>query len=190
MSAAINPKGLVPAIEYNGKALYESLVLCEFIEDAYPDHTPHILPLDPFERARARLWVDHISKAVIPAYFRLIQSQEANKQDEARKAFYKALSDLSKEARGPWFLGEQFSLVDIAVAPWVLRDYVASENRGYKREEVGNGWKEWAERIETRESVVNTISEKGYYAVIVERSLRDVGQGEVAKATRAGKALP
>ncbi|KAJ7876127.1 glutathione S-transferase [Mycena olivaceomarginata] len=29
----INPKGLVPTVEYHGKALYESLVLCEFFED-------------------------------------------------------------------------------------------------------------------------------------------------------------
>ncbi|KZP28522.1 glutathione-S-transferase [Athelia psychrophila] len=187
---AINPKGLVPAIEYKSKALYESLVLCEFIEDAYPDHAPHILPSDPFERARARLWVDHITKAVIPTYFRLIQSQEADKQDEARNALYKALSELSKEAKGPWFLGEQFSLVDIAVAPWALRDYIASENRGYRREAVGNGWKEWAERLETRESVVNTTSEKEYYAEIYGRYLRDEAQSEAAKAIRDGKVIP
>lgn len=65
--ADINPKGLVPALEYKNRALYESLIICEFIEDAYPDHTPHLLRKDPFERAQARLWIDHISKSVVPA---------------------------------------------------------------------------------------------------------------------------
>lgn len=67
MTVDINPKGLVPALEYKNRALYESLIICEFIEDAYPDHTPHLLPKDPFDRAHARLWVDHVSKAIVPA---------------------------------------------------------------------------------------------------------------------------
>ncbi|KAF7968621.1 hypothetical protein HWV62_11740 [Athelia sp. TMB] len=181
---AINPKGLVPAIEYKGRALYESLVLCEFIQDAYPEHGLNILPTDPFERARVRLWVDHVSKAVIPA------SQEAEKQDTTRKELYKALSDLSAQVKGPWFTGEDFGLVDIAIAPWTARDYIASENRGYVRGEVGNGWKEWAERLEARDSVVKTTSEKQYYAEIYGRYLRDEAQSEAAKATRAGRVIP
>ena len=31
--------------------MYESLILCEFFEDAFPQHAPHILPADPFDRA-------------------------------------------------------------------------------------------------------------------------------------------
>lgn len=62
----INPKGLVPAVEYKNKALYESLIICEFIEDAYPEHGPSLLPKDPFERARARIWMDFVGKSVVP----------------------------------------------------------------------------------------------------------------------------
>lgn len=173
----INPKGLVPALEYKNQALYESLIICEFIEDAYPDHSPQILPKEPFERARARLWVDHVSKAIIPAvkipsmsiilvrylnrlpqFFRILQAQEEAKQGDARKELYTALSTLSKNVKGPWFMGNEFGLVDIAIAPWALRDYVLGEHRGYDRSEVGNGWKEWAERLESRDSVVKTAS--------------------------------
>jgi glutathione S-transferase len=60
-AADINPKGLVPAVEYHGKALYESLVLCEFFEDAYPDHKPSILPGDAYTKAYARIWVSPLS---------------------------------------------------------------------------------------------------------------------------------
>jgi hypothetical protein len=41
MSTDINPKDLVPAIEYWGKALYELLILCE---SAYPNHKSHLYP--------------------------------------------------------------------------------------------------------------------------------------------------
>jgi len=189
---AINPKGLVPAVEYNGKALYESLVICEFLEDAYPSHTPHLLPSNPYERARARLWIDHISKTFLPPFFRLLQSQDAAKQDEARQELYKALSTLAKQRKegGPYFFGEEFSLVDIAIAPWAARDYIVTEHRGYKRDEVGSGWKEWADALEKRESVKKTTSNKEYYTEIYGRYLRDEAQSEAAKAIRAGRQIP
>ncbi|TFY75954.1 hypothetical protein EWM64_g8056, partial [Hericium alpestre] len=72
---AINPKGLVPAFAYKGKPLYESLVMLEFLEDAYPSHKPDLLPTDPLARAHARLWLDYITKSVVPANQRLLQAQ-------------------------------------------------------------------------------------------------------------------
>lgn len=68
------------------------------------------------------------------------------------------MSTLSKNAKGPWFMGEEFGLVDVAIAPWCARDYIISEHRGYVRGDVGDGWKEYAERLESRESVVKTSS--------------------------------
>jgi len=186
----INPKGLVPALEYKGKALYESLVICEFLEEAYPEHKPHLLPADPYERAIVRLQIDHISKAFIPAFFRALQAQEKDKQEAGLQDMYKALRQLAEKVKGPYFFGEQFSLVDVAIAPWAVRDYILAEHRGYKREDVGSGWKEWAEKLETRDSVVKTSSDKVHYEEIYGRYLRDEAQSEAAKATRAGTVIP
>ncbi len=98
--------------------------------------------------------------------------------------------------------------MDIAIAPWAERDYIITEHRGYKREDVGNGWKEWADALEKRESVKKTTSvrvfveissafrclldaqNKEYYTEIYGRYLRDEAQSEAAKATRAGRAIP
>lgn len=154
----INPKGLVPAIEYKGQALYESLVLCEFLEDAYPNHGPNLLPADPFKRAHARLWIDFITKSFIPPYFRLIQSQDAKGQDTARNDVYEALRTLAGKRVGPYFLGKELSLVDVAIVPWIVRDYIVIEHRGFKREDVSPVWKEWAEELEKLESVKKTTS--------------------------------
>ena len=48
--------------------------------------------------------------------------------------------------------------MDVAVAPWIVRDYVLAEHRGYKRAEVSAAWEAYAGRVEKRESVVNTSS--------------------------------
>lgn len=167
---------MVPAVEYNNKALYESLVLCEFFEDAYPNHTPALLPADPFLRAYARIWIDHITKTFIPSLFRLIQTQpqDKEKQDSARDDVYTSLKKFSNEIKGPYFLGEEFSLVDIAIAPWIVRDYIVVEHRGFKREEVGEVYERYARIVEKRDSVLNTQSVRIIFFAHVSIDLHDV----------------
>src|SRR5215469_10849718 len=51
---AINPIGRVPTLVLDdGRALPESEVICEYLEDAFPD--PPLLPADPWGRAQVRL---------------------------------------------------------------------------------------------------------------------------------------
>lgn len=164
--------------------------------------------MDPFDRARVRLWVDHIAKNIIGAFHRLVQAQEPEKQQAYLGEFNKALRTLADQIKGPYFLGDEFSLVDIAVAPWIVRDYIVAQHRAFSRHGVGGGWKEYAERVESRDSVVKTSSvsafdccpfvpfsdgglqDKIHYEEIYGRYLRDEAQSEVAKAIRAGRALP
>lgn len=205
----INPKGLVPAIEYKGKALYESLIICEFFEEAYSSHTPHLLPADPFTRAYARIWIDYVAKSFLPPFFRLLQSQEVEKQDAAREEVYKALRTFAKEIKGPYFLGNEFSLVDIAIAPWIVRDHIVTEHRKFKRAEVSEVWDKYATLVTKRDSLIKTTSvslsffcfaliietdrcfqNKEHYEEIYGRYLRDEAQSEAAKATRSGNVIP
>lgn len=169
----INPKGLVPAIEYKGKALYESLILCELLEEEYPNHTPNILPKDPVDRAYARIWIDYISKSILPWYMRLLQSQELEKQKEALEELNKAYRTFAEKIRGPYFLGEEFSLVDIAIVPWIMRDYLLAEHRAFTREGVSPKWQKYAELVEKRESVLKTQSVGGLPLRYIEKSIDD-----------------
>ncbi|KAG5731762.1 Glutathione S-transferase omega-1 [Termitomyces sp. T112] len=185
----INPKGLVPAVEYKGKAIYESLVICEFLEDLYPTQKP-LLPNEPLTRAIARIWIDFISKSVVPAFQRLLQAQDAGRQIELREEYNEALRKYANEVKGPYFLGENFSLVDVAIAPWIVRDYVVQEHRGFKREDVNEAWVRYASTIEKRKSVVETQSERKHLDEIYGRYLRDEAQSEAAKAIRTGRIIP
>ncbi|KAA1470412.1 glutathione-S-transferase [Dentipellis sp. KUC8613] len=188
----INPKGLVPALVYKGKPLYESLIISEFLEDAYPSYTPHLLPTDPFARAHARLWTDYVAKNVVPANQRLVQAQEPERRAAALQELIGALKTVAAEkakAPGPYFLGEEWSLVDTALAPWVVRDYVVRENRGFRREDVGEEWVQYAHALETRPSVLKTQSDRKHLEPIYGRYLRDEAQSEAAKATRAGRSF-
>jgi glutathione S-transferase len=50
----LNPRGYVPTLVHDGKPVGESTVICEYLDDAFPD--PPLRPADPHERARMRLW--------------------------------------------------------------------------------------------------------------------------------------
>ncbi|KZV87844.1 glutathione S-transferase [Exidia glandulosa HHB12029] len=187
---AINPKGLVPSAEVHGKALYESLVLNEFFEDFFPD-APKLLPEDPVEKARARIWIDYIAKTIVPAFMRLVMAQDPAEQSKLLNDYYDALKKYAEQIApgGPYFLGPKFSLVDATIAPWVVRDYIITEHRGYTRSAAGEAWEKYSQAIETRDSIVNTASEKQYYAQIYARYLKNEAMSEFAKALRQGKSF-
>ncbi|XLM21400.1 glutathione S-transferase N-terminal domain-containing protein, partial [Chromobacterium piscinae] len=50
---AINPHGLVPLLDDGGVRIAQSLAICEYLDEAYPD-SPRLLPADPAARARVR----------------------------------------------------------------------------------------------------------------------------------------
>jgi len=50
----LNPKGVVPTLVDNGRVIIESTVICEYLEDAYPENP--LLPADAFGRAKVRQW--------------------------------------------------------------------------------------------------------------------------------------
>ena len=58
----LNPKGLIPVIIHDGRAIPESLVILEYLEDTFGD-VP-LRPSDPTERAQMRLWMRRIDEGI------------------------------------------------------------------------------------------------------------------------------
>lgn len=56
---ALNPQGLVPALETGGTVLTQSLAICEFLDEVYPE--PPFLPDDPVDRAKVRAFAQIIA---------------------------------------------------------------------------------------------------------------------------------
>lgn len=61
----LNPKGVVPVLVHEGVVIPESTVICEYLEDAFPDYP--LYPADPLERARVRLWTKAVDEELHPA---------------------------------------------------------------------------------------------------------------------------
>jgi len=58
----LNPKGLVPAIENNGRGICESVILLEYLEDAFPETS--FRPKSAEDRADMRLWMNRIGDGI------------------------------------------------------------------------------------------------------------------------------
>jgi len=58
----LNPKGVVPTLVYNDTPVIESTLICEFLDETFPD--PPLIPKDPAERARMRLWSKFVDEGL------------------------------------------------------------------------------------------------------------------------------
>lgn len=62
----INPNGVVPTLVHHGRAVIESTVINEYLEDVFPDRP--LRPEDPGERAAMRVWTYNADSVVIKAF--------------------------------------------------------------------------------------------------------------------------
>lgn len=109
-----NPTGTVPVLEESGWVLPESAVICEYLNDRYPE--PPLWPDDPGERAAGRLLVFRFEEFSRP-YYALRRGDEG-----ARSCFEDELQFLDTLlGRMPYLSGRAFGLADTGYLPWVLR---------------------------------------------------------------------
>ena len=61
----INPKAVVPVLIHDGAVITESTVICEYVEETFPEHP--IYPAAPLERAAVRVWTKAVDEELHPA---------------------------------------------------------------------------------------------------------------------------
>ncbi|XP_076908074.1 putative glutathione S-transferase [Bidens hawaiensis] len=110
----------VPVLLHNGKPISESLVIVEYIDDAWK--AAPILPRDAYEKAQARFWAKFIDGKCIPAIFMAIGSHgEEQAVAEAHEQLQFLENELNVKGK-KFFGGDNINLVDIAatfIAYWV-----------------------------------------------------------------------
>jgi glutathione S-transferase len=117
-----NPYGKIPVIDDDGKILFESCIINEYLDEKYPN--PPLMPKDPYLRARGRVLVDYGLNHIHEAYWALrieILKKESERStsliEEKRQTLRNMLRYL-EDALGEksYFLGE-ISLTDIDLWP-------------------------------------------------------------------------
>lgn len=149
-SAAIrrlNPLGKIPVWVEGDARLFESQVICEYLEERFP--TPALLPEDPWERARVRLacrFVDlYLAPLFTPIWRRVRAGTPPLGLTASERTAYEERFDQLVGFVAPLSTGPTTNLADCAAAPVVfltrrLLDALGETDPLVGRPELGRWW--------------------------------------------------
>jgi glutathione S-transferase len=120
----VNPRAEVPALVDGDFSLYDSTIICEYLEDRYPE--PPLYPRDPRSRAQCRL-IEDLADTQLDAALYAVAIVEMGRR-ESQPTMHEAASqdlrrlydELERRLDERPFFGGAFSLADIAVAPHLM----------------------------------------------------------------------
>lgn len=113
----INPYGSTPTLVDRELVLYHHAIIEEYLDERFPH--PPLMPVYPVARAKSRLMIHRFEKDWYSLFFDL--RKDPNDQ-EARQLLLDSLIGLAPVfADTPYFLSEEFTLVDCCIAPLLWR---------------------------------------------------------------------
>ena len=122
----LNPQGLVPTLEHDGRVVTQSLAIIEYLDELYPD--PPMLPGDAAARAHIRAFAQAIACDIHPINnLRVLNYLKGPMRQEqpAADAWYRhwvevglnACERLLPEKAGRFCFGDRPTLADVCLVP-------------------------------------------------------------------------
>lgn len=150
----VSPLGKTPVLQVEGEAIFESAVICEYLEDTA---LPRLHPAEALQRARHRAWMEFGSAVLnlIGAFYSA--ADEATLLARAADIRARFVQIEAALGEGPFFAGESFSIVDAVFGP-VFRYFDVID-------EIGDfGWwaglpklRRWRNALASRPSVAQAV---------------------------------
>lgn len=181
----ISRYGKVPAIKHGDVEVYESAIINEYLEEVFPE--PPLLPHDPGEKAIARIWIDYANTRLVPAFNKFLRGKEIEEREQGKREFLEALLYLEQEGlgkrfgKGPYFLGETLSLVDISFYPWFERLPLLEHFRQFTLPTETPRLQQWWAVLRDRESIKAVANPVDFY---LERFTKILGEPAPVGATQ------
>ncbi|SDD05139.1 maleylacetoacetate isomerase [Sphingomonas sp. YR710] len=125
---ALNPQGLLPALEVNGAVLTQSLAICDYLDEVYA--APALLPADPIRRAKVRAAAQVIACDTHPVQnlkildrVRALGVGEDKVTGWAVQAIEEGLDAFDRliaDEAGPYSFGAAVTLADLCLVPQLV----------------------------------------------------------------------
>lgn len=114
----LNPYGTVPTLVDRELVLYKSHIIMEYLDERFPH--PPLMPVYPVSRGQSRLMMHRIEQDWYSVAARIMRGE--GDLEAARTELREALLSLAPLfAETPYFMSEEFSLVDCYLAPLLWR---------------------------------------------------------------------
>ena len=161
----VSPYSSLPVLVDRDVALYDSVTLMEYLDERFPH--PPLLPVYPVARANIRLYIKRIANDWCDIFDRLVDEKlkdaEEKKLKKQLKALIVAANPIFKEK--PFFMNEEFSLVDCCIAPILWRlPQIGIEIPNDAKNKPVNGY---MKKVFTRDAFIRSLTE-------LEREIRSL----------------
>ena len=116
---AVSPFGKVPVLVHDGMNIFESVVINEYINEVWPK--PPMLPEDPSGRAYVREWITAFNRVVTDREGAMVHlERDRDSKVAICRSMFPDLAALDRElsTKSDLFVGDELSLMDVAVAPF------------------------------------------------------------------------
>ena len=155
---ALNPRHTVPTIVDAGFALWESVVILEYLEERYPG-TPQLYPGNAQERARIRRLIreaeEHIDRQAIDKitdefFWKEGAAPDMAKIDEWKKKLAEEFALYADELKGDFLAGGAITAADLVLYPMVgyVKRITARKPESKLTDALPAKIQAWAKRIE------------------------------------------
>lgn len=116
----LNPYNSLPTLVDRDLVLYESKVMMEYLDERFPH--PPLLPVYPVARAESRLLIHRIEKDWCALVDSIQHTRSENVIKKATKELKDGITGIAPIfAEKPFFMSEEFTLVDCCIAPILWR---------------------------------------------------------------------
>ncbi len=162
----VSPYSKVPVLNAGDVRVYESTIINEFLEETFP--VPPLMPSTPGERASARTWIDFDNVKFVPTFYRLLLEQNLSKRQGLVDRMVEHMEfterlGLGSKWTGPYWFGDQISVVDLAMYPHYERIAVLDTYRSLGIPPSCSRVKEWLAAMRERPSARETAHDDAYH---------------------------
>ncbi|XXG68298.1 hypothetical protein AAC387_Pa06g1416 [Persea americana] len=127
----------IPVLIHDGRPICESLIILEYIDEAWKHKAAPLMPQDPYQRANARFWADFTDKKILDCGSRIWRNK-GHAREAATKEFIENLKLLEGElGEKPYFGGESFGFMDIVLISYYSWFYTVYEYVAMLKKKLG-----------------------------------------------------
>ncbi|MFN8607937.1 MAG: glutathione S-transferase family protein [Vulcanimicrobiota bacterium] len=159
----LSPNQSVPFIQHDEKSLPESLIIMQYLDEAFGGL--NLTPEDAYGRAKMRLALDTIGSKLVGVLSPVYRNPEAKLV--ADEELWRQL-EASLDSDGPFWLGAQLTLADLAAYPWFER-WPLIEQRTGRKLNLPTRLKDWLDAVSRLPAVVQEARPASYYLQAMAR---------------------
>ena len=169
----LSPYVRVPVLWHNGRPVYESSIINEYLEEIVP--TPALLPQDAGRKALSRFWIDFCNTRFMPAYFNLLKERNPDRRAPLKADLMGHLQFIETRAlvnvseAEPYWMGQDVTLVDYAFYPFFERFASVETYRDITIPADHQRLRGWLNSMHGREVVGRLARSRDYYVEYFRR---------------------